>query len=447
MKHEFLFSHSLKRGLFALGILFSQAAFGEIWTLERAVQTALASNPDAKMARLRIEGAESLIRQARSAWMPQLSVSGRYTETNSPMAAFGSILNQHAFSFGLDFNEPGQIDALHASGTLAYNLYSGGRASAALSAAKAGARAAKEDLKSTRQALSVEVVRAYLNLRKAREAVAAVEAGVKAYEAGVAVAKARHEAGSLLRADLLSIEVQLSQTREALIAARHAAGLAEHALTFVLGIEPPSDGIEILAEDVTLKKMTEPAQRDVSLRPELEAVRERIRGAEAQVAVARGARRPTVNAFASAQYDRGEATGNDAHSWIAGVSVDMNVFDGGRTGGQIRQAKAELAQAQEMLRKLQLGLRLEAERAGHAMSEARERLEVSAQAVQQAEESASLSRARFEQGALLAADLIGVEGRLIEARMRRVAAVADERVAVAELRRAVGLLPVDTVQP
>jgi outer membrane protein TolC len=66
---------------------------------------------------------------------------------------------------------------------------------------------------------------------------------------------------------------------------------------------------------------------------------------------------------------------------------------------------------------------------------------VTAQAVEQAEESAALSRARFEKGALLAADLIGVESRLIETRMRRAVAGADERIALAELRSALGLTP------
>ena len=65
-------------------------------------------------------------------------------------------------------------------------------------------------------------------------------------------------------------------------------------------------------------------------------------------------------------------------------------------------------------------------------------LTVSTRAVEQADESATLTRARFEKGAVLIADLIGVEGRLIEARMRRAVAAADERIALAELRGALG---------
>jgi outer membrane protein TolC len=123
------------------------------------------------------------------------------------------------------------------------------------------------------------------------------------------------------------------------------------------------------------------------------------------------------------------------------VAVDVNVFDGGQTSGKIRQAEAELSQVKELLRKAELGLALEAEQARLTHVAARERLDVSAQTVAQAEESAALHRARFEQGALLASDLIGAETRLLDARLRRTFAEADERIAVAELHRAVGLTP------
>jgi outer membrane protein TolC len=100
----------------------SVVAAAEPWTLDRAVAYALEHSPDARVARARVEGAQALVQQAQSAWFPQLAVSGRYTDTNNPMMAFGSILNQRAFNFGLNFNHPGQIDNLDAAGTFAYNL-------------------------------------------------------------------------------------------------------------------------------------------------------------------------------------------------------------------------------------------------------------------------------------------------------------------------------------
>ncbi len=412
------------------------------WTAADAVATALRENPDAALARQRIAAAEAMIEQANAAWMPQLSVSGRYTETNSPMTAFGSILNQRAFSFGLDFNQPGRIDNLNLAGTVGYNLYSGGRATAGRAAARAGARAAEEDLRATHQQLATEAIKALLNLRKAREAVSALAAGVRAYEAALGNARLRFDAGQVLKADLLSLEVQLAQTREQLTSARHGAALAERAFLFVLGrASVSSEPIEVATEDAALAALTVPAAASSTDRPELVGLRQRLAAAEKRVAVARGARRPTVNAFASYQYDQGWKLDRHADGWVAGVSVDLNVFDGGQTSGKIRQAEAELAQVKEMLRKAELGFALEAEQARLAYASAHERLAVSTQTVAQAEESAALSRARFEQGALLGADLIGVETRLLEARLRRTVTEADERIALAELHRALGLMP------
>ena len=415
----------------------------EPWTLDRAVATALAQSPDIKIARQRIEAAQAMIEQAGSAWMPQVMLQGRYTDTNNSMMAFASILNQRAFSSGLDFNHPGQIDNLNTTGTVAYNLYSGGRATAGRNAARAGSHAAEQDARATQNQLGVEVVKTYLNIRKAREAVAAIEAGVKAYEAGVAAARARFDAGQMLKADLLSLEVQLAQTRENLSSARHGAALAERGFLFVLGLEATAEPVELAADDPSLARLAPPGTLDFSQRPELLGLQDRIRAAEAMGRAARGNRQPTVNAFASYQYDQGWKLDRHADSWLAGVSVDLNVFDGGRTSGKIRQSSAELAQAKEMLRKTTLGIGLEVEQARLAHDDARERLAVTAQAVEQAEESAALSRARFEKGALLTADLIGVESRRIEARMRRAVATADERFALADLRRALGLEPLD----
>lgn len=429
--------------LFLLALLLAPAlASATPWTAAQAVETALRNHPDAAIARARVDAAEAMIAQANAAWLPQVSLSGGYTQTNSPMAAFGSILNQRAFSFALDFNHPGRIDNLNATGTVAYNLYSGGRATAGKRAAEAGARAATEDLRAAHQQLATEAIKALLGLRKAREATAALAAGVRAYEAALANARLRFDAGQVLKADLLSLEVQLAQTREQLTTARHGAALAERAFLFVLGRAPePGETVELAAADPDLDALPAPSATDASARPELAGLRERLVAAEKAVAVARGARRPTVNAFASYQHDRGWQLDRHGNSWTAGVAVDVNVFDGGQTSGKIRQAEAELSQVKELLRKAELGLALEAEQARLAHAAARERLDVSSQTVAQAEESAALQRARFEQGALLAADLIGAETRLLEARLRRTFAEADERIAVAELHRAVGLTP------
>ena len=428
----------------ALGLAAAALAPAKVWTAEEAVATALRQHPDVTAARHRIEACRAMLQQVESAWQPQVILSGHYIQTNNALVALIFTMYQRNFGYASNFdryNRPGWVDDLNLNGKVVYNLYAGGAPTAQRTAAGAGSRAAEEDLRGVQQQLAAEVIKALLNLRKAREGVSALEAGLRAQDASVANARLRFEAGQVLKADLLSLEVQLARTREALSSARHAAALAARAFTFALGSEPSAEPVEVAPEDPGLANLAPPATTDFSARPELVALEERQRMAEALVTAARAGNRPTVNAYVAGQYDQGWRFDRHAESLEGGLTLNLNVFDGGRTAGKVRQALAELAQVREQLRKARLGIGLEVEQARLAHADAVERLQVTAAAVLQAEESASLSRARFEQGVLLAAELIGTESRLTEVRLGRVLATADERLALVQLRRALGLSP------
>ena len=426
----------------ALALAAAVSASAKVWTVEEAVATSLRQHPDALAARHRIEACRAMLQQVESAWRPHLIVTGSYVQTDNALAGFIFTMNQRNFGYTMDparLNRPGWLDELEVNARVVYNLYAGGAPTAQRAAAGAGSRAAEEELRGVQQQLATEVVKALLNLRKAREAVSALEAGLRAQEASVANTRLRFEAGQVLKADLLSLEVQLARTREALSSARHAAALAARAFTFALGAEPSPDPVELAAEDPGLAALSVPGVTDFSRRPELAALEERLRLAESLVVAARAGNRPTVNAFVGAQYDQGWKFGRHAESLEGGLMLNLHALDGGRTAGRVRQALAELAQVREQLRKVRLGIGLEVEQARLAHADAVERLAVTSAVVAQAEESASLSRARFEQGVLLAAELIGTESRLTEVRLGRILAAADERLALVQLRRALGL--------
>ena len=68
-----------------------------------------------------------------------------------------------------------------------------------------------------------------------------------------------------------------------------------------------------------------------------------------------------------------------------------------------------------------------------------EKLQVTQKMVEVAEESAKLSRLRFQEGVILASDLIDTETRLTDAHARHASAKAEHSIAVANLRKATGL--------
>jgi outer membrane protein TolC len=425
----------LAQGIAGLVLSWSLTALAaEPWTLERALQQALAGNPDARLAQQRIVAAQAGLDQANAAFWPRLQFQSSYTGSDNPMLVFGSILNQRAYSSSLNFNDVPAVDDLNTRGLVTVPLYAGGKNVATRKAAGANTEAARQDNAAVRNALGFEVSRAFYTVLKTRQFIRAAEAGVNSFEASLAVAKKRLDGGTLLKSGMLDIQVRLAQAREELVRSRNANAFALRALRNLLGLE--SGEFEVAD---TAPATQAPDSGDFSGRPELAAARHRERAAREQVSAAKGGYLPRVNAFGSLDYDYGWKYQVGGGSYTAGALLQWDLWDGKLTRAKVQEANANLETTHEEERKLRLALDLEVEQARLELKAANERLSVTDQTVAQATESASLTRARFDQELALPKDLIDAETALVTARVRRAEAEADRQIAIAAVRKALAL--------
>ncbi len=407
----------------------------EIWTVEEAVRFAIANSPDSAITRQRIAAARAAVKQANSAFYPRIDLSASYGQTNNPMYSFGNILNQGAFDQNIDFNDPGKTDNLNMAATLSYRFYNGGHDEAGLRAAESGEEGSRFELDAVHSQLGYEVVKIYYTIIQAEENLQARISATDAIGESIEVARARYEAGDLLKADLLNLEVHQSREKENLIQARHAVKLAKRGFLNLLGLE---NGPLNIVTDCDFDQPL-PQSTTYDNRPELKNLDAAIEAAEAFVRQARSGYYPTADLFAGYQADKGYELDGAGNSWVAGVKLNYNLFNGQQTSAEIAKANAILAETIEQKRKVALAISLEMERARLFLDETEQRLEVTRKMVEQAEESASLSRERFKEGVILSSDLIDVENRLTEALVRDTVARASHRIAIADFRRAVGL--------
>lgn len=419
------------------------AGAAEPWTLEQAIRHALTNSPDARIAQHRIVAAQAGLNQARAAFSPQLQFQSSYLRTDNPMLVFGSILNQRSFSSSLDFNDVPDTDNVNVRGLLTMPLYAGGRNVATRDAAQANTQAARMEAAAVNNALEFEVARAFHTVFKTREFIAATVAGVRAFETNLALANRRFNVGTLLKSDLLDVEVRLAQAREEAVRARNAHALALRALRDLLGIE---QGELELAEVAPASGNAVPESGDFRSRAELAASAQKIRAAEADIRRASSGYQPRVSAFGSLNQDYGPRTDGSGQSYTAGVMLEWDLWDGQLTRAKRQEARANLDTAREQERKLRLALDLELEQARLALRDASERLAVTETAVAQAAESVNLTRVRFEQGIALSTQLIDAETALLAARVRRAEAEADQRIALAAVRKAHGISQLATTQ-
>lgn len=407
-----------------------------LWTAQAAVGFALEHNPDAGAALERIHAAEADIRMARAAFYPQLVLSSEYSRTNNAMQSFGNILNQGTFSQSIDFNDPGITDSLQTRATLQYRLYNGGHDQAALEAADRRSLASLQEHTAIRSRLGFEVVRAFYTIVQAGETVQARKTAVEALGASLAVARARYQQGTLLEEDLLNLEVEQSRAQELLIQAEHGLSLAQRGFLHLLG----GTGGMVKVNAAASQEQEIPVERDFRARPELAAMAALVKAREAMVTQAGAGRLPTADAFGSYQLDRGtEPEDGSGNAWTAGLRVNYTLANGGQTAAAVDRAQAQLTEAREQQRKLELACSLEVDQATLALHREEERLKVTARMVAAATESQRLARIRFQEGVLLASDLIESHNRLTEARVSQALAASARKIAIADLRRAVGL--------
>ena len=407
----------------------------EIWSPEKSVQFAIAHSPDSRIALQRIEMAQAIITQAKVGYYPSVQISSQYSQTNNPMYSFGNILNQGTFSPAIDFNNPGRTDNLNLRADVSYRFYNGGKDQASVEAAKARYAQSQMERETIYAKLAFEVIRSFQSIVQAQEMLDARKAALAAIHASVYVAKARFNAGDLLKVDLLNLEVQESRASENLILTEHQLELSKKIFLNLLGLKK---GI-VKIDPALDHKQKLPQKRTYSQRPELQGLYHAEQAAQAHLHMVQGENRPTVDGFASYQYDKGYVVQGDGDSWLAGVKVNYNLFDGHQASANRTKARAELATIKALRKKTELGIDLEVKQADLNYYQAVQRLEVTRKMVEQAQESARLNRTRFKEGVILSSDLIDVETRLTDALVRQSIARANIKITTADLRRAMGL--------
>ncbi len=412
---------------------------GEPWTLQQALDHVVDSNPDARIAQFRIHSSQARLDQAQSTWWPQLQFQSGYLYTDNPVSVFGATLNQRSFSSSLDFNDVPATDNLNLRGLLTVPVYSGGRNSAARAAARAEHSASKMDAEGVRLALGYAVTRAFLTVAKAGRFVQTAEASVSSYQTNLGIAKTRFEEGTLLKPEVLDLEVRLSESTEELLRARNAQELAGRALGTLLGFE--NEIVQVADEPVDIES---PMKESATGRPELVSAELRKQSAEAEVQSARSGYLPSLNGFGAVDYDHGWENNHGGASYTVGLMLNWNLWDGKLTRGKVGEAGARLDEAEEQQRKLRLDLSFEVHQSRLALKEAGERIAVARKTVELAKESLVLTRARFEEGLALASQLIDAETAATRAELRLINSLTDQQIATAALRKAVGMWPLPT---
>jgi outer membrane protein TolC len=422
-----------------------QAAELQRLTVQEAIARGLERNNQARAVRFQAEAARSGATGASLHYLPSVTIEEAWSRSNVPVNTFMMKLNQGRFT-NQDFdvarlNNPAAVSDFKTAVTIEQPLFVPS-AWAGQKVAQRGAEWQEATAEQVRQQTAFQIFHLYLEVQKAHAYLQAAEKALEEARESKRQAGIRSAAGMGLKSDELRAGTHLAAMEQQKISAANNLTLIRMQLALATGGQP---GDEVDTRQTAQLKM--PGQDLAALislaqqqRHDLHAAERGKEQADAALQQTRAGFLPTAGAFGSWQMnDNTTIFGREHDSWMAGVTLRWNVFDGFRTWHASGQAQAARSAAQERLEQTRKEVSYQVHEAWLRRIEAEKRREVAHAAVAAAGETVRLLAMRFDNAMATMVELLDAQSALNQARANQVESEAGLMLATGRLYHAAGI--------
>jgi len=404
---------------------------GRVLTLEECIAIALDAQPRIQATLADYAAARYRVNQAMAPLLPQLS--GLVSATRSQ----GTTITTNAAGTTIQVAQSRQLgDTFLAQVQLSQLLFDFGKNLAATEAARKLAEVAVEDVELQRQLISLTVKEAYTNTLFSQRLIRVQGQAQERAELNLRSAKGFFEVGTRPKSDVARAEVDVANAKLDLIRAKNALRTAIVALNIAMAInvDTPTQIVDNLVyEPLTLDRQQ---LRSDSLRQRPEYRQAKLRAAAAEATERQTFRNFFPDISGSGAYGGTQSQLNE--SWSLGLTLSWSLFDGGGRIARYQEAKANLEGARARVKSTELDIVQNVEQAEISVEEAQERILAAQALVASAQENFRLAQGRFDAGVGTILELTDAQLALTQAQNTESQALADYRIALARLDRAVG---------
>ena len=406
--------------------------------LAAALRLARERSPSLRAAAAAVRAAEGGATVARSARLPRLSAEGLYLRYESPpeasLGALGaySPIAENTYAAGVFARQP---------------LYSSGRITAGIDAARSSVQAAELARDQALVDVTAVVAQAHHDVLLARELERVAEKSVAVLSRAVDLARAHYEEGTVSRLDVLRAETRLSSATAALRRATTARAAAREVLAAAVGLDPAE--APPVRGDLTSEGLVESALEDAAVvastsrgGPSVRAQAAAADAARSLAEAARAGRRPAVGLFVAGLTSQPELVTGDDH-WgfelAAGVSVSWALYDGGAASGKAAGYEAEAERLTAEATQERLSTEAAALAQKRQMERARADVATAVENIDRAERALAIAEERYAEGVGLQLEVLEAEADLTAVRGELARAIHAHHSANTALLRAMGL--------
>lgn len=357
-------------------------------TIAEAVHSALERSPEVLLARTQATRAGESVRESRALNRPQVS------------AGTGLAYN-NGFPLSIEGSAPSIFKIIGSQSILS------AKNSNLIRESKESARAGSFASERVRNEVALRTALCYSRLHQARKILALAERQLEPALKQQETTESLLEEGKARPVDAAVARAAAAAARQELLVAREEARVLQAELLVLTGIDGV-DSIETRDPRIAPGPEGETAevlyQRAVASTPEILEAEAVVKAREFHLAAERGERHPRVNFVTEyALFSRSNNYEDyyrrfERHNYLLGLSIEVPLLTGSRTGARIAQSRLEAAEERYRLEGLKADLRVNIERALGALEIARGAEEVARQDLAAARELDALGEVLFEEG-------------------------------------------------
>jgi outer membrane protein TolC len=428
------------------------AASASPLSLKQCVDLALEKNRFRTASRYSIEIAEAQHQQALSGYWPQIGVKASYAimdqdpnfifpsqnismpqgtalvmQVTNPLAPGGSI-QMPLSNLPVPEQNVKLMDRhnLTASLNATLPLYTGGQVGSLVRQAEQGMKAAKEEARRTDLQVVYDTTRYYYGAVLARELVQIGRDALTRMQVTLDLTENLYTKGSgkVKKTDFLRNKTVVEWLRSAVTSLEGNEQLAKAALTNAIGlewqhpVEPAAEPLPFMPSTAELKDLVGGAYR---FNPDWARLDAGLAAAEAKIDEAQSGHLPKVGLFGSLtgivnSYDKGIVSPDNKNSWMIGIGMELPLFNGLRTTGEVREARARLEKLKQQQFLLKEGIALQVKHIFIQLITAQQQKLSSEAAALSSEENRSLHERAYQEEMVETKDVI--EAQLVESLMK-----------------------------
>ena len=413
-------------------------------TLSDATAFALVHNRGYLAAKQEVDSVGQQVRQAKSDFFPKVDLSYVFRSwKDAPYAVFDDlqfqIAPQSVNRWDLQVNQP---------------IFTGFALSSQLNISKMNLKIAEYRLDETRLNTLRDVERAFWNVLLGQKLLLVAKDNVSSLEVQRRNAQANFDQGFVAQNDVLKADVALAAARQRERTTGKQLTILKSRLNQILDIDLQTT-LTLLEEEIriqdapTLEHLYSLADER---RPEYLSIETSIRQTLEGITAARSRYYPRLSGFALYYREGNDFAANNNpfsndHNAAAGLRVDWNWFEGGKTDAMEKELKYRRKALEEKRSELKQQIHLQVEDSYEQLGVATENLNTARAALKQAEENERMTTIQYREQLVIFLEVLNAQVLLSQARVDYYDALYGFKLAWADLERAVGGPFVDDAAP